>query len=79
MIVNESSAIVGTINMDYRSFYLHYECGAWMCSKNVVDDVKGDILNTISECEEILYDVWKKRPLRIKIYQSFLNLFQTIV
>lgn len=79
MIVNESSAIVGTINMDYRSFYLHYECGAWMCSKDVVYDVKNDILNTIKVSEEITYEEWKNRPLKMKIYQSFLNLFQTLV
>ena len=79
MIVNESSAIVGTINMDYRSFYLHYECGAWMCSKDVVYNVKNDILNTIKVSEEITYEEWKNRPLKMKIYQSFLNLFQTLV
>lgn len=79
MIVNESSAIVGTINMDYRSFYLHYECGAWMCSKDVVYDVKNDILNTIKVSEEITYEEWKNRPLRTKIYQSFLSLFKTLV
>lgn len=79
MIVNETSAIVGTINMDYRSFYLHYECGAWMCSDKIVKDVKTDILDTISESEEISYKEWKRRPLNVKIYQAFLNLFQTLV
>ncbi len=79
MIVNESSAIVGTINMDYRSFYLHYECGAWMCSKDIVVNVRKDILDTIEISEEISYEAWKKRPIKMKIYQAFLNLFQTIV
>ncbi len=79
MIVNESSAIVGTINMDYRSFYLHYECGAWMCGKQIVSDVCKDILDTIAISEEITYEQWKKRPLKVKIYQAFLNLFQTLV
>lgn len=79
MIVNESSAIVGTVNMDYRSFYLHYECGAWMCSKEIVDSVVLDINETISLSEEITYAQWKKRPLKMKVYQAFLNLFQTLV
>ena len=32
MIVSDNHiAVVGTINMDFRSFYLHFECGTW-CS-----------------------------------------------
>ncbi len=29
-IVDDSSALVGTVNMDFRSYYQHYECGVWM-------------------------------------------------
>ena len=30
VVLNEHCAVVGTINMDYRSFYLHYENGVWV-------------------------------------------------
>ncbi len=29
-IIDDSSALVGTVNMDFRSYYQHYECGVWM-------------------------------------------------
>jgi cardiolipin synthase len=32
-VVDDKMAIVGTVNMDYRSYYLHYECGVWFCDR----------------------------------------------
>ncbi len=78
-IINEDCGIVGTINMDYRSFHLHYECGAWFCDKATVDVVKDDLLKTMEECHEVNYEEWKNRPLLLKIQQLFLNLFSTLM
>lgn len=78
-IVNDMSAVVGSINMDYRSFYLHYECGAWMCDKKIVNTIKQDFLKTLEESVEITYEDWLKRPLRVKLVQPLINLFQTLL
>lgn len=78
MIVNETSAIVGTVNMDYRSFYLHYECGAWICSPKTVGEITRDLNEILAHSEEISYEKWKKRPLPVKLFQWFANLFQTL-
>lgn len=78
-IINEESAIVGTINMDYRSFYLHYECGVWMSNPEVNKVIKKDFKNTLKVCKEVTYEEWKDRPLFIKMYQPILNLFSTLM
>lgn len=78
-IINEDCAIVGTINMDYRSFYLHYECGVWMSNTDINDIIKQDIIETLKECREVTYEEWKNRPLAIKLYQPILNLFSTLM
>lgn len=78
-IVTEDSCIVGTINMDYRSFHLHYECGVWICDRDTIKTVKEDLLKTMEECQEITYEEWKNRPFIIKIYQMILNLFSTLM
>ena len=78
-ILNDNSAIVGSINMDYRSFYLHYECGAWMCDKKIVNTIRQDFLKTVDESIEIKYEDWKNRPIYMKLFQSILNLFQTLL
>ncbi len=78
-IINEDCGIVGTINMDYRSFYLHYECGLWMCNREVIDIIKDDLMNTMDISLEITYQDWKNRPWYLKTYQRILNLFSTLM
>jgi len=78
-IITEDSGIVGTVNMDYRSFHLHYECGVWMCNGDTIKIIKEDLLATMEQCNEISYEEWKNRPLIIKIYQMILNLFSTLM
>ncbi|BBF42868.1 cardiolipin synthetase [Lachnospiraceae bacterium KM106-2] len=78
-IINEDSAIVGTINMDYRSFYLQYECGVFMAEEKIVDTIKKDLLSTMDECVEVTYEEWKNRPLWLKARQSVLNMFSTLM
>lgn len=79
MIFNEECGVVGTINMDYRSFYLHYECGLWMCGEQVLEPVLRDFLQTLDVSQELSYENWKRRPLRLRMIQPLLNLFATLM
>ncbi|SES99761.1 cardiolipin synthase [[Clostridium] polysaccharolyticum] len=78
-ILNEKNVIVGTINMDYRSFYLHYENGVWISDKTVVGKIKADMDKTLEQCEEVSYEEWLQRPLFMKMKQVFLNMFSTLM
>ena len=78
-ILTEDCGIIGTINMDYRSFYLHYECGALIYNQEALEPVYKDLLATMELSHEISYEEWKHRPLWIKIKQNFLNLFATLM
>ncbi len=55
-VSDDISAVVGTINMDYRSLSLHYECGVWLYGSSSVAKIKEDILNTQKLCQEIRLD-----------------------
>lgn len=50
---DDSKAVVGTINLDYRSLYLHFECAAYIFGNPVVYDIEEDFENTLAECEYI--------------------------
>ena len=78
-IISEDCGIIGTINMDYRSFYLHYECGVFMCNREVIDVIKADLIKTMEESREITYLEWKSRPWYLKFYQRVLNVFATLM
>ncbi len=78
-IINESCGIVGTINMDYRSFYLHYENGIFMSNSDVIEDIRQDLLKTLDECREIIYEEWCNRPWQTKVYQNMISVFATLM
>ena len=75
----EDNGIVGTVNMDYRSFHLHYECAVWMCNEDVIGTIHEDLHSTMEQCKEISYEEWKKRPIWKKAYQMVLNLFAPLL
>lgn len=77
-ILTENAAIVGTINMDYRSFYLHYENGVWMSGDSIQRSIGKDFQKIFHESREISYEEWRNRPRRWKIVQPILNLFSTL-
>lgn len=56
--------VVGTINMDYRSLYLHFECGTLLWGGDAVRDLKADCLATIAKSHEIARRELKK-PRRL--------------
>ena len=52
-VCDDEIATVGSANMDFRSLYLQFECGAFFCGTNVVDEVRDDFLQTLSVCKAI--------------------------
>ena len=46
---DDKVAMVGTVNLDYRSLVHHFECGAWMYGVDCINNIKEDIDFTISE------------------------------
>ena len=53
IVSDDAVANVGTANMDYRSFYLHYECGALAVGGSVPSLIRADFLSALESCEEI--------------------------
>ncbi len=74
-VSDDKVATVGTVNMDYRSFVFHFECGAWLCDSNTVTDIKVSMKNIIEQSQEIEISKWKKRPLHKRLLQAILHLF----
>ena len=52
IVSDGKKAVVGSINMDYRSFYHHFENGVYMYRTKVVKDVENDIQECLKECQE---------------------------
>ena len=78
-IVDDKFATVGTINLDYRSLYLHFECGVWLYNMNSVFEVKEDFLQTQKLSQEITLKMCQSVPWYIRLGRSVLRIFCTNV
>lgn len=72
---DDKIATVGTVNMDYRSFIFHFECGAWVCDNETVLDIKKQFEELFKVSEEINISEWKKRAIRLRLKQAILHIF----
>ena len=79
IITDDECSVCGTINLDYRSLYLHYECGVLMTEVPAVMEMKEDFLNTMRVSERISLDGWKRRPLWQKCVQAVLRVFSPLL
>lgn len=52
-VCDDEFAVIGTINMDYRSLYLHFECGTFLYRTSSIMDLKKDSLETIAISREV--------------------------
>jgi len=77
-VSDDEIAVVGTINLDYRSLYLHFECATLLYKTRSIHDIKQDALNTFAESEEILLSDDKAR-LHDKMFDAFLRMFAALM
>ena len=55
-VSDDRIAVVGSINMDYRSLYLHFECGTLLMGGSQVAAVRADAEQTFGQCHRITLD-----------------------
>ena len=77
-VSDDKTATVGTINLDFRSLYLHFECGVWMYGSSAVRAVKEDYLNTLEVCQRITLEDCKNSWL-MRLFQEVLRLFAPLM
>ena len=77
-VSDDEVATVGTINLDYRSLYLHFECGAVLYRSRAVEQVKDDFLRTLKSCQEVTPADCRHR-LPFRLFQEILRLFAPLM
>jgi len=58
-VSDEIKAVVGTINLDYRSLVHHFECVAYLYGVDCIKDIEQDFQNTVQKCNEITEETVK--------------------
>lgn len=78
-VVDDEYASVGTINMDFRSLYLHFECGIFMYKTECVKLVKEDALETFAVSRQILLNECENKNFFFQLFLSVLRLFSPLL
>ncbi len=51
-VADDKIAAIGTVNLDYRSLFLHFECNAIFYKSDIITELKNDYIITQNECTE---------------------------
>lgn len=77
-LADDDFLTIGTINLDFRSLYLHFENGVWIYNSSVIADVDDDFQNILSNSKLISLDDTKTGLLN-RLWVSFLRGFATLL
>jgi len=77
-VSDDRVATVGTTNLDFRSLYLHFECGVWMYQTESIESVKEDFLKTLPSCREITLEGCSRNAAQ-RIFQDVLRVFAPLM
>lgn len=61
-VSDDREGVVGTINLDYRSLYHHFECAAYLYGVSCLTDMEADCQATLAQCREVSYETLKAEP-----------------
>ena len=79
LLADDKMGVVGSANIDFRSYYLNFESGALMYESDAIDSMKMDFITTFSESIEITIEDVNSVPLHKKFIRSFLGLFSPLL
>lgn len=78
IIVDNKYAFIGTVNIDYRSFFLHFECGVLLINNKIISEMKDDFISTIEKSKLITREEFLKRPYYQRIIAFLLSFFSPL-
>ncbi len=73
-VSDDTKAVVGTVNLDFRSLYHHFECGLVMYRNSQVGEIERDVQGTLENCIEISVDDYKNLKLIDKIVGKIMRI-----
>lgn len=75
MLSDDTTAVIGSINLDFRSLYLNFEDAVWLYRTEAVRELKEDMEKTFGECRESTLQDYYKRNVIIRFLESIFKIF----
>ncbi len=77
-VSDDTVATVGTTNLDFRSLYLHFECGTWMYGSKAVGKIKEDFCSTLAESQLVSLKECSSNYI-MRLFQDVLRLLAPLM
>lgn len=78
-VSDDVKSVVGSINMDYRSLYHHFECATYMYGTRCIEDIKSDYKDTLAKCKQVTYESIKNDKWYIKLIGKVLKFVAPLI
>ena len=66
-VSDDKKAVVGTINLDYRSLYHHFECATYLYQADCIPEIEADFQATLKACREVTAETIQNEKLSVKL------------
>jgi cardiolipin synthase len=78
-LCDDVAGIVGSINLDYRSFYLQFECAVWLYGGEIIREMREEIGEILGASKLIDPEQWRRRPFARKLLGSVMRLLAPLM
>ena len=78
-VVDDRFATIGTVNLDYRSLFLHFEDGVWLCEAPCIQDIRKDFEQTLADSQPCSLRQFKHLNILLQLYRSILRVFAPLM
>lgn len=78
-ICDDHLATIGTFNVDYRSLYLHFECGIFLYKAPVIEDMLKDFYHILKVSHRVSYEEVLQTPWYVKLGRGLIKIFAPLM
>ncbi len=78
-VSDDERAVVGTINLDYRSLYHHFECATYLYRCPCIADVERDVQETLKKCRVVTMEVADNERFLVKLIGTVMKVFAPLM
>ena len=78
-VSDDTKAVVGTINLDYRSLYHHFECATYIYKTECVPEIEKDFQETLAKCRTVTTESIKKEKIFYKAVGSIAKMISPLM
>ena len=78
-VSDDTRAFIGSANYDFRSLYLHYECGVYIYNNSVITEMVSDYKSTLEKCHLFTLEDYKSLKVIYRLIGRIIRFFAPLM